>query len=407
MSANILDRRGFAMVLADALKGAVLAAVLLSAGPGMAQTPRAAATSPVTGKDLYVANDVPVDVTAGNITEAHERGLTQGRVAGFRKVIARIVAREDMDRVPQVSATQIIDMVRDFSLANERSSAVRYIADLTVRFDPAQIRRLLRNANIPFTETLSKPLVVVPLFRESTDAPPQLWEDSNAWRAAWSQVPQDLGLVPLIVPVGGREDAGLLTAAQAASKDLASLNAFAAHYDAGGTVIATATATADGVQISLSELRSDLPSEDLSLTQGAEPGQGRPDMLVTAATSTAIAVQDSWKRRNRVAFGGTTQITALVPVGNLKEWLTVKNRLNEVQLIDRLELQAMTRDRAQVTLYYAGAQRQLELAMSQHDLALAQQNGVWIIQARGAASAGKTLGKPGTETAPSAEAAPQ
>ena len=406
MSANILDRRGFAMVLAGALKGAVLAAILLCAGTVAAQTPRAP-TAPVTGKDLFVANGVPVDVTAGNITEAHERGLTQGRVTGFRKVIGRIVAREDMDRVPQVNATQIIDMVRDFSVANERSSAVRYIADLTVRFDPALIRRLLRNANIPFTETLSKPLVVVPLFRENPEAPPQLWEDSNAWRAAWTQVPQDLGLVPLIVPTGSREDATTLTAAQAASKDLGALNALAAHYDAGGTVIATATVTPEGLQISLAELRSDLPSEDLSLTQGPEPGQTRPDMLIAAATNAATAVQDSWKRRNRVAFGGTTQITALVPVANLKEWLTVKNRLNEVPLIDRLELQAMTRDRAQVTLYYAGAQRQLELAMSQHDLALAQQGGVWIIQARGAASAGRALGKPGSEAAPPAEAAPK
>ena len=58
----------------------------------------------------------------------------------------------------------------------------------------------------------------------------------------------------------------------------------------------------------------------------------------------------------------------------------MKTKLDDVPLIDRLELQAMTRDRAQVTLCYAGAQRQLELAMSQHDLTLTQQNGVWIIQ---------------------------
>lgn len=408
MSANILDRRGFAMALAGALEAAVLAAVLLSARPLAAQTAPAPrpALSPVTGKDLFVANGMTVDVTAGNVTDARERGLTQGRIAGFRKVVARIVAREDMDRVPQVNATQIIDMVRDFSIANERSSAVRYLADLTVRFDPALIRRLLRNANIPFTETLSKPLVVVPLLRENADAPWQLWEESNAWRAAWAQVPQDLGLVPLIVPTGSREDSSILSAAQAGSKDLAALNALAARYDAGGTVIAMATSVAEGLQISLVELRSDVPSEDLQLTQTPEPGQTKAEMLIAAATSTATAVQDGWKHRNRVAFGGTTQITALVPVADLKEWLTVKNRLDDVPLIDRLELQAMTRDRAQVTLYYAGAQRQLELAMSQHDLALAQQNGVWIIQARGAASTGRALGKPGNEAAP-AEAPPQ
>ena len=74
-------------------------------------------------------------------------------------------------------------------------------------------------------------------------------------------------------------------------------------------------------------------------------------------------------------------------------------------LIDRLDLQAITRDRAQITLYYSGAQRQLELAMSQQDLLLLQQNGVWMIQARGTASSERVLGKPGAETAPQTPAA--
>jgi len=409
MRANILDRRGFAMALAGALGSAVLAVVLACAAPAVAQTPAPPAPGPITIADLFVANAVPVDVTAGNVTEARERGLTQGRIAGFRTIIARLVAREDLDRVPQLSGTQIIDLVRDFSIANERSSAVRYLADLTVRFDPADIRRLLRNANIPFTETLSKPLVVVPLMRESAAAPWQLWEASNAWHAAWSQLPRDIGLVGLIVPQGA--DSGL-SAEQAAGRDLAALNALAQRYDAGGTVLAMATRTGDGLQISLDELRTDLPSENLSLTQSPQPGQTLELFLASAANASALAVQESWKHRNRVTFGGTTLITALVPVADLREWLTVKNRLDDVPLIDRLELQAITRDRAQVTLYYSGEQRQLELAMSQHDLSLEQENGVWIIQARGLPArmapvtpAGEAV--PGTSEPAMAEPAPQ
>jgi len=396
MKANILDRRGFAMAVAGAVKAAVcLGFFAILATPAAAQTAPAEGPGPVTIDTLFVAEAVPVDVTAGSVTEARERGLTQGRIAGFRKVVSRIVAREDLDRVPQVNATQIIDMVRDFSIANERSSAVRYLADLTVRFNPVAVRRLLRSANIPFTETLSKPLVVVPLMRPDANAAWQLWEDSNAWRAAWARVPRDLGLVALTVPRGDAQDAATLSAAQASSKDLAALNALAARYDAAGAIIAMATGAGNSIEISLIEVRSDLPSEDISLKQDIQAGQAPADVLMAAANTAAAGVQESWKRRNRVAFGGTTQITALVPVADLKEWLTVKHRLDDVPLIDRLELQAMTRDRAQITLYYSGAQRQLELAMSQHDLTLAQQNGVWIIQALGAASDGRVLGKPG------------
>ena len=402
MRPNILDRRRIAMAAALAL----LIGLMAGRPPVLAQT-AAPVSAPVTLDNLFTAQSIPVDVTAGNVTDARERGLTQGRVAGYRKVIARIVAREDMDRVPQLNATQIIDLVRDFSIANERSSAVRYLADLTVRFDPFAIRRLLRNANIPFTETLSKPLVVVPMMRSDAAAPWLLWDDSNTWRAAWARVPQDLGLVGLIVPTGGRADAGALSLDQAVSKDLGALNALASKYNAGGVVIVTATGSGDTLEINVSEVRSDLPAEDMALMQAPQAGQARDEFLTAAATSAAIAVQDSWKHRNRVAFGGTTQITVLVPVADLKDWLTVKKRLDDVPLIDRLDVQAMTKDRAQVTLYYAFAQRQLELAMSQHDLTLAQQNGVWIIQARNSASAARVLGKPGPTSAPGAAPAPQ
>ena len=398
MRANILYRRGFAMV------GAALA--LMLAGAAVAQTAPSQA-KPVTAQGLFVASAIPVDVTAANVTDARDRGLTQGRVAGFRKVLSRVVAREDIERVPTLTSTQIIDIVREFSIANERSSAVRYLADLTVRFDPVAIRRLLRSSNIPYTETLSKPLVVVPLMRQDANAPWLLWEDSNAWRAAWARVPQDLGLVGLIVPAGDREDAAALDTQQAAGKDFAALNEFARRHNAGGALVAMATGMGDSVEVTLVEVRSDSPSDDVSIMHTSEAGQSRDEFLTAAATAGASAIEEAWKRRNRVTFGGTTQITALVPVGDLKEWLTVKTRLNGVPLIDRLELQAMTRDRAQVTLYYSGAQRQLELAMSQHDLTLAQQNGVWIIQARGSASAERLLGKPGTEPPPAAEPAPQ
>lgn len=394
MKPNILDRRRIAM--AGAL--AALICLLAVAQPARAQNVPAAA-GPVTLDNLFTAQAIPVDVTAATITDARERGLTQGRVAGYRQVIARIVAREDMDRVPQLSSTQIIDLVRDFSIANERSSAVRYLADLTVRFDPVAVRRLLRNANIPFTETLSKPLVVVPMMRSDAAAPWLLWDDTNVWRSAWARVPQDLGLVGLIVPAGTRDDAAALSATQAAGKDLAALNALAQKYNAGGAVIVMATGMGDMLEINVSEVRSDLPAEDMSLMESPQAGQSRDEFLTAAATGAAFAVQDSWMHRNRVAFGGTTQITVLVPVTDLKDWLVVKKRLDDVPLIDRMDVQAMTKDRAQVTLYYAGAQRQLELAMSQHDLTLAQQNGVWIIQARNSAASGRVLGKPGSAAA--------
>ncbi len=369
-----------------------------------AQSPTPPLT-PLTPGTLFVAEAVPVDVTAGTVTEARERGLTQGRVAGLRKVLERLVAREDLARVPQLNTTQIIDMVRDFSIANERSSAVRYLADLTVRFNPTAVRRLLREARVPFTETISKPLVVVPVLRDANAA--ILWAPDNTWHSAWLQVPASGALVSFVTPSGDGQDAATVSPEQALAKNDAALQALAVRHGAGGILVAAATIGADdAVAMTLTEIRADLPPVVLTLTHAAAPGIARGEVIAAAARTAAAAVEENWLRRNRVSFNVTGQMTALVPIADLKEWLAVRERLNSVPLVDRLTMQAMTRDRAQITLYYAGGEEQLRLAMTQYNLALSQQNGVWVIESARAGVAGRVLGRPGGDGAePASESA--
>jgi hypothetical protein len=380
MSANILDRRGFAMVA-----GRIMGAGIAANYAGGALWPRLALAADDTPQqrlpgDIFTAERVPVDVTAATVTDARERGLVQGRVAGLRKVIERLVAREDLSRVPTLSSTQVIDMVRDFSIANERSSAVRYIADLTVRFDPNAVRRLLRNAGVPFAETTSKPLVVVPVLRTAENKT-MLWEEGNPWRAAWIKTASVNGLVPLLVPNAEPKDISAVSLEQAMNKDPGALATLASAYNAGGALVAIAVVDGPAARVSLTAVRPGAGTDDLSASASTQAGQSFDDLLAAAARASSAAVEENWRGRNSVNFGTVGQLTALVPITSLKEWLTVRDRLTGVSLIEKVDLQAITRDRAQVTLYYAGQRDQLRLAMSQRDLSLTQTGGVWIIGA--------------------------
>ena len=376
MSANILDRRGFAMAAGRVLGAGFASGILLphiSLAADEAPAPRAPG-------DIFVAEAVPVDVTAATVTDARDRGLVQGRVNGLRKVLERLVARDDLARVPTLNSTQVIEMVRDFSIANERTSAVRYIAELTVRFDPAAVRRLLRGANIPFAETMSKPLVVVPVLSTAENRT-LLWDDNNPWRAAWLKAASVNGLVPLLAPGAEPKDLSAVSIDQAMAKDPSALATLASAYDAGGALVAMAVVDGPAIRVTLTAVRAGLANDELSATVSAASGQSRDDLFAAAARASVIAVEDNWRTRNSVTFGTVGQLTALVPIENLKDWLTVRDRLTGVPLIERIDLQAITRDRAQVTLYFSGERDQLRLAMSQRDLSLAQQNGVWVIGA--------------------------
>jgi hypothetical protein len=395
LKVNILDRRRFTMAVAGVF-AALPIAISLWPRAGFGQALEAGRLLGPT--DIFVAESVPVDVTAGSVGEARERGLVQGRVAAFRKILERLVAREDLPRVPQQNTTQIIDMVREFSIANERSSAVRYLADLTVRFNPTAIRQLLRNAGVPFTETISRPLVVVPVMRAGGVA--TLWGGTNPWHDAWARTPTDSGLLPLIVPSGDAQDAGALGAQQALDANVPALAALAARYNAGGALVVVANMEASGpIAMTVIEVRADAAPVELSVTHSGALGQAAPEVIAGAVETAAAAAADNWRRRNRVSFGDRNQMTALVPVTDLQEWLAIRARLTNIALVDHVDVQAMTRDRVQITIHFAGEEEQLRLAMGQHNLNFTQQNGVWVIE-NVRKEAGREPTQPGTPSPP-------
>jgi len=161
------------------------------------------------------------------------------------------------------------------------------------------------------------------------------------------------------------------------------------RYGAGGVVIAKATVNGSGdpVQIVLTEVRGLASPTDTVMSTPTTAGQSREDMLAAAAGAVIDGVSDNWKRQSRVSARDSVVVTALVSLTDLKDWVQTKEALRNVPMMEKVELQAMTRDRAQVTLRYGGDPSTLGLALAQQGLVATQQGGVWMLSLPRAAAA--------------------
>jgi hypothetical protein len=274
-------------------------------------------------------------------------------------------------------------MVLDFEVANERSSAVRYLADYTFRFRPDDVRKLLRGNGIPFAETPSKPVVVLPVYVAGDKA--TLWDDPNPWRAAWADRKGPGGLVPLVLPAGDLADLAAVDAAKATSPD--ALSAIARKYGADDVIVAQATEKGGGEPkaIDLSAKRyGTQPGTVATGSYRANAGESEAEFLGRVATLLTREVDEAWKKENLLRFGETGTLRVVVPVEEIADWVAVRDRLAGVAAIRQTDIVAISPRQVRLELRFVGDPQQLRVALAQRDLTLTQGDPDWTLQRRSA-----------------------
>ena len=186
--------------------------------------------------DTFEVERVPVDVTGKTAAEAREEALAQGEIEAFNRLLKRLTLRAQHAKLPKLNKADIDRFVSDFSVADEKTSAVRYLASLNFRFKAEAVRQFLNDMGVGFAETVSKPVLVLPVFQDAGAL--ILWDEPNPWREAWNGRAPVQGLVPTILPLGDLADIAAIGAEQAIDGDMQRLSAIAGRYAASDTLVA-------------------------------------------------------------------------------------------------------------------------------------------------------------------------
>ena len=186
---------------------------------------------------MFSAGGIQIDVTAENAAVAREQAMQDGQKRALMVVMERMTPSYVAEQLPELVPDDILNFVQDISVSNEKTSTVRYMASLEVRFNPEAVRELLRQNNVPYVRTSGKPLLILPLYKRSASANPILWEEENAWLRAWINRTTESYMIPLFVPLGELSDTQTLGVDQILRGDLTSAQELAKRYEAEGILI--------------------------------------------------------------------------------------------------------------------------------------------------------------------------
>lgn len=340
--------------------------------------------------DIYTVANVHVDEHATDEVAAKTTGIAKAQRDALSMLLERMTLRTDYSRLPQVTNELVARTLRDYTVTEEKFGGGRYLATLSVRFKPDQVRGLLRGAGIPFAEVQSRPDLMLPVYQDAGST--LLWDEPNPWFDAWLRRDPPTGLVPLVLPQRDLGDIAEISADQAVSGDTARLQAIAQKYKAYGTVVALAQMRVDPV--------TNVPSLDVTMTTylpGEQPqvvthtyqageGMDLDGLFDSTATALVVDLEEAWKRENLERAGSQQEIRILVPVSRLSEWLNVKRKMASVPSVKALNVTRLSIREAEVNLTYLGEPEQLRRALAMKDLDMTQapDQDAWIVRPKSA-----------------------
>lgn len=324
-------------------------------------------------EELYTVRGVEVEVTAADAAQAREAAIALGQSRALQRLWARLIPAEALGRAPSLSAERIGGLIEDFRVAEERSGEDSYAGRLTVSFRPAEVRRVLRDADVPYAEQRGQPLLLLPLYAD--EAGTRLWDDPNPWRRAW-QRRSEVGLVPVILPLGDLSDIGAIDARRAEALDRDALDAITAVHGTEEVLVTIARASGDPTQgeagLSI-ELRRIGPGRDGGMEmESLRQREGEPAERFYARAVEAVdgRVQEEWKRANLLRFDSRERLTVQAPLRGLEDWVQLRRRLEAIAAVVDLDILDLGRSRAIVALAYVGDEAQLARSLRQQGLVL-------------------------------------
>jgi hypothetical protein len=354
--------------------------------------------------DPFTVEDVPIDATASDVGKARAAAIAAGQMDALKLLFRRLARPEDYDRLPKVAAGDMEDLLDSYTVRNEKSSAVRYLALLTARFKPDRIRALLKQAGVAYVDSPSGPTLVLPVYRAGDRT--VLWEDPNPWRDAWNRAPLKGGLVPFVQALGDLEDLQTIDDVRALKRDPGALAAVAKRYQASAVVIAYLHET--GGDANTPELRVTIwlydadtkeTSGPISIRQGK--GDSRGEVFIATVRAVASVVEQHWKRQALAVNAGAPQsLRAVAPISSLSDWTSLRRQLESISEVRDIKVLELSREGARIEISYVGDLRRLTAALSRHDIAMTEEPGMaedgqsagWVLRRGGAGATGQPAG---------------
>lgn len=327
---------------------------------------------------VYTVSNIRAEASAENSVEAKKQATLQAETQALRTLIGRLADFRAQSRIPDVPQGEVERLVAEIQVRNEGVSGTAYVATFGVTFSERAVDALLaRYGVLPIVER-GPEITIVPVYIEGGAARPS---DRNPWRNALAQLDLAHALVPArIAPV--RSDITAAIANAYIGNPSAGLDALKSQYHTTQLMLAVAELDIGGELLNVRLIGSDALGL-FTLQRKLQSKDGVDEALMKIAANVALnTVQERWKLTRAGAgvgadasagaasmgfsSGGLVSVQVTAEFSGLREWQTIRTRLQKMPGLQNWDLKSVNPRSAQIAFDFpGGAERLASIAEAQ------------------------------------------
>lgn len=297
----------------------------------------------------YAVNDVAVNASGKSPTQARINAIASGQRSAFIILLNRLEVDENFAN--SLKDEVIADMVASQQIIDEKIAGNNYSATLNLAFSESFVKHYLKN-KIAVDETI-KPAsyLVVPIKIVKNQS--LIWEENNDWKSAWKSIIQNNKASSIQLIKGDSADVSSLNSNTINDNNFAHLSAILNKYKVDSLVLAyfEFDAIENKVNIDLKTVfkskASQVRLEFVNINQ--LPMMDLMDKVAQKTLNYLISNKSDSKSPN----SSTASIVNIdVLISDLGDWMTVKNKLENFNIVSDLKINSISKDLVQINSTY-------------------------------------------------------
>ncbi len=305
----------------------------------------------------YAVNDVIANGSGISPSQARINAIAFAQRNAFLILLERLGIDENI--ASTLDDTAIADMVASQQIINEKISDTNYSATLNLTFSESFVKYYLGEKLPPsdkpkeaITPNITGSYLVIPvkLIKDQS----LIWEENNDWKTAWENILENNKITYLNLPKGDIDDITIISSPTIGDANFTDFEPLLTKYRVDSLMLAyfNFDSIENKVNITLHNVQK-FSSTQIKLAFVNVDQLPNEDLVNKVAEKTInyIALVND-KNQQKLPQQSTVTYQIDVLINGLNDWLKVKNKLENSNLVSQFRVNTISRDLVKISVSY-------------------------------------------------------